>query len=460
MRRGARRGDAEANAGVLADDGSDAVPHSGEGPIGLFRRMDGAFATRAFYFALVTPVASTARLDALRGIASFVVLLAHAAQIFLFRILGRDHPASFFFSSASHFAVIAFFILSGHLVTISILRNARRNRNFDPVSYALSRAARIYPPLLGSFVIVALVGWLIETFDLPGAGNYGLPGELFTARENYKFEVWEFWDAIQMENALLSVNGPLWSLFIEVRIYVLAAGVAMAVLSRSLTYRVFGLVLAASSYVNGFGVSSYFLFYLLAWSCGAVLAIWPEILRISALTVVVLAVLFFGGLAWLAPQTLNYRSLDSLATQAVQIGVCMLAAVAMLRAWSHAGPNVGGWHESIGSSLLAAMARQSYSLYIIHFPLLLLALSLSQGWIGLSFERTLVAMAVASTSIVLIAAVFARALEAKSTFERLLAPLIRPLGRVAAWGAAMIDRRIDAVRGLVGTDGKPRDREK
>lgn len=154
-------------------------------------------------------------LDAARGISALVVLAVHVWTV----ILQPTMPTWTvdLAKLAGVYAVGVFFALSGHAIGGSI-----RNR-FEWKAYAMARFKRIYPPLLGS-IPVCLACWaIVHMLGLPGS----VEPLLGTEREWVQIRPTDIPRALLMANGMLEINGPLWSLYIECQIYLVAMLVAM-----------------------------------------------------------------------------------------------------------------------------------------------------------------------------------------------------------------------------------------
>ncbi|HEX2939443.1 MAG TPA: hypothetical protein VHO91_00235, partial [Rhodopila sp.] len=84
---------------------------------------------------------------------------------------------------------------------------------------------------------------------------------------------------------------------------------------------------------------------------------------------------------------------------------------------------------------LVASGGISYSLYVIHWPLLLLALSLTQAWMGASYVRTAMVAASAVGLIIPFTIGFARVFERQAFYRQLLRGVVmggQPVGQPAA----------------------------
>ena len=115
------------------------------------------------------------------------------------------------------FALHVFFFISGLLVTNSFLHKP------DVVRWLFSRVLRIFPALCVCLILTVFVlGSLSTTLPLRqyltdhGTWDYFL-GNLFLLRTRF------FLPGVFAGNVDKAVNGPLWSLYLEVRLYICAA---------------------------------------------------------------------------------------------------------------------------------------------------------------------------------------------------------------------------------------------
>jgi len=163
-------------------------------------------------------------LSGIRGLAAAVVFISHLVQIHFLRFTGLGTPLHQLSSLASEYAVMVFFVLSGYLITHSLEENISRNGRLRLDIFLTARMARIYPPLLFSIVLSATVFFVIKMYGLPGSGApLSIPGDLYAAREVIHLSILEIVGAIVMLQGMLEINGPLWSIYIEAKLYVLFA---------------------------------------------------------------------------------------------------------------------------------------------------------------------------------------------------------------------------------------------
>jgi len=160
-------------------------------------------------------VARIETLDGVRGLAALTVVLWHVVQL-----TDRAHELrGSRWDEWLHFwplrllwggeeAVIAFFVMSGLVLALPFLRPNRPLWS----RFALRRVLRLYPPYLAAFLISASCAWLLapgrsaeqlQVFGLHWSGNLGLS---------------EFFYNVLMINEVQPTNIALWSIVQEMRI--------------------------------------------------------------------------------------------------------------------------------------------------------------------------------------------------------------------------------------------------
>jgi peptidoglycan/LPS O-acetylase OafA/YrhL len=299
-------------------------------------------------------------LNGVRGVAAAIVLIAHVVQLHFLRFIGLDTPLHQISSVGSEYAVIVFFILSGYLIAHTLEANIERYGKLRLDIYAAARIARLYPPFLYAVGVSLLVFLVMDFYRLPGRGSsMRLSSDLYAAREMVHLSLGEIKQALFMLQGMLEINGPLWSLYMEAKLYVLfACALAFinggrSIVSKLILIAVFCFIAKAAVELNpGFAG------YAAMWLIGAVAYyVWNE----------------RGG--W--------------SDRVLMCGILIIAAEI--------------WHMVVGGSVLWIVARDvliaaviswllfklrvrvpgpqrladcSYSLYATHFPLILLAQSL------------------------------------------------------------------------------------
>lgn len=292
-----------------------------------------------------------------------VVFLAHSWLSFIGPLDGLEVTVfSRIVSTASTLAVTCFFVLSGYVIALSIMANRARNDGvFKPLDYFAARCFRILPPLL---VTMGLC-WLLAI----GLGLVGSTEADIVGAERQRFAV----SLVPQLVALVSVsvlgeleggiNGPLWSLLWEIRFYVFAGLLAVAAWGKGFG-RVVGAVgaLAYAWLLDLFdplelGIAVPLFVY---FGLGAVVGlVRPDSMTRRSLTgSAVMLAAASAGVAWQVGEALFVESLRpasiTLEMLTAMWFVLVIFAVQQLR-----------WLSG-----LAPLGAVSYTLYILHFPVL------------------------------------------------------------------------------------------
>ena len=296
-------------------------------------------------------------LDSMRALSALAVFVSHILQIFWLPLIGLGNWVHQTNNQVSESAVIVFFLLSGYLITMSIWKNISRAGHFSLVEFAAARIARIYPPLLCAILVGLAVFALIKLTGLPGATTpLRHPSDLYAARGILAVSAGEIKNSLMMRSGLLDINGPLWSLYIEVQLYAAAGAAAFLLRGRGtpLWRIVAGAVFAALLCSGIYSLPDYLL-YGAWWLIGATFFL----CQFSAHRNLLLA-LSCGSLTG----AVVYFSHTTLPAETARLVAMITLAYLMFFVWSWESP----WLENV--------ARFSYTLYLIHFPILILCYSI------------------------------------------------------------------------------------
>lgn len=337
-------------------------------------------------------------LGSVRGAAAVVVLLAHVVQLHFLRF-GLNTSLHQISSIASEYAVVVFFILSGYLITTTLETNIERNGELRLDVYIAARIARLYPPFLLAIGISLLVFLVMDLFGLPGrSGPMRLSGDLYAARDIVHLRLGEIIRALFMLQGLVEINGPLWSLYMEAKLYVLFA-CALALISGGWGI-VYKMMLAGAFFYTakaGVELNPGFAGYAAVWLIGA-LAYYAlhegDDRRNRTLMCVVLIIL----------AELWHLFVDRTELWVVARDLLVAAVISWLL-----------FKRRIRVPALQCLADFSYSLYATHFPVLLLAQSLliSSGSVSVGAA---IGVAVLSSAAALGVALVGGAIEARKSF--------------------------------------------
>jgi peptidoglycan/LPS O-acetylase OafA/YrhL len=225
-------------------------------------------------------------LDLLRLIAASLVIFGHS-----YHVVGKGIEPFLAWNGRyfiGGFALYIFFFASGLLVTNSFLKNP------DILHWVVSRVLRIIPALAVCLILsILLLGGLTTILPVNQYfGSYETWDYLFS---NLLF--WEtkyFLPGVFATNLDQAVNGPLWSIHLEVKLYI-CAGVLMWVFRRQrrewLTAAIGAIALLGilnPSWVFFMGVNETHITCSALFAMGAVCALWSDKVVISNVWLVVL----------------------------------------------------------------------------------------------------------------------------------------------------------------------------
>lgn len=320
----------------------------------------------------LTPAAS-GYLDIIRSLAAMAVMFSHWRG-FYFVEYERVAPAMrtglvkaiYFFTGFGHQAVMIFFVLSGLFISSSVRRHLERG-TWQWWDYVTDRGVRLYIVLVPGL----LLGGLWDLVGLRFVNESGIYSGLLVAFGDgipaQRLNATSFFGSLFFVQTRFTTvfgsNGPLWSLFNEFWYYVLFPVLIAAILSaRRRSISVLGYLGLAifAAWVLGGALPGF-----VVWLAGGSVALSIRYFRVGA------------SHSW---QVDLYTLLAAALT-----GACLLAARAS-RGWLGSDLAVGlsfallthGIVQlrvplgMIGLRLAKTFAGFSYSLYVLHFPLLLL----------------------------------------------------------------------------------------
>ena len=282
-------------------------------------------------------------LNHVRWMSAFLVLIGHVRSFFFIPFRMIEQPTWFdrgFYAitNLQDEAVLCFFAISGYLVGGKLVRYA--TRGYVPVGrYILDRMTRLYCVLLPTFVLMMFID-SIGACDLNGLN--GWLGNLLFGQDVF------------VETT--SCNIPLWSLANEFWYYLL--GLLATILWLRPNWTVWAL---ATSIVIILSIADsldnhHILLYFPMWAVGAII-LWSSRLSRWVPQVSICCLLFFIILVISRSHLLDpfYVLVDFL----IAATLCLLLASIQIR---HTPPfmlRAGRW-----------LAAFSYSLYLVHWPIL------------------------------------------------------------------------------------------
>ena len=292
-------------------------------------------------------------LEGLRGIAVALVVLFHA------HLLG---------AVGGFIGVDAFYVLSGFLITGLLLRELATNGRLDLVAFYGRRARRILPAATVAIVVILVAAaFIVAPLDLPAVAADATASGLFVGNVLFAFRATDYFAS--------STPSPFlhyWSLGVEEQFY-LAWPLLVLLAFRARRLGLVVLAVCGLSFALSIVLTSAqgpWAFYGLptrAWqlALGALLALHgPALARLPSAPIAIggwLGIALMGVAAAVLDPTTGYPGFAALLpTTAVALVIL-------------AGSRRGGPGRLLAVAPLRLLGRISFSLYLYHWPVLVLA---------------------------------------------------------------------------------------
>jgi peptidoglycan/LPS O-acetylase OafA/YrhL len=316
--------------------------------------------------------AASDSLDLIRAIAACTVMVGHLRALFFvdfaqLKSRSVSLQALYFFTGFGHQAVIVFFVLSGFLISSTVIRSHVLGK-WSWRQYAVNRATRLYvvllPGLLLGFFWDRLGSWLFAAKALYShpLSDLGPTVPLTNLTPGNFFGNLLFLQTIFCNT--FGSNGPLWSLANEFWYYVLfpvALGAGLAWARRKLVVAIGFTCLAV--FLGAF-LGRVIMVGFLIWLAGCGLVFLYSKVKITSRFAVLGLVCLFSLSAGGSLAFSRVRQWDPLLID-LEVGFAFtLFLFALLQ--FEIGENSAGY-----SAVAHRLAGFSYSLYVLHFPFLL-----------------------------------------------------------------------------------------
>lgn len=329
------------------------------------------------------------RLDGLRAIAALIVMVGHVRRLFFLPSSRLAHPgaatnALYAVTDLGHSAVMIFFVLSGFLISLSIFRSISRER-WSWSWYLSQRLTRLWVVLIPALLLGAvwdqagihLFGGA-QVYDHPSAYRDVL-GFSVPARSTVAVFLGNLVFLQQIITYPFGSNGPLWSLSFEFWYYLIFPCLLFGVLAgrRILRAAFLGLAVALIIFIGREVVD------FPVWLMGVAVLLLPRPVVPSrsariGMTVVGILMTFVSLFAYRYTSFTHHAAAGDLANGlGAALGLYLIIS-AVLPAF----PAKAGSPGRLGR-LATASAGFSYTLYLVHLPLLVfLRAALSHAGVG------------------------------------------------------------------------------
>lgn len=326
-------------------------------------------------------------IEGLRGIAVLLVVFFHAAfHGFLGGFVGVD----------------VFFVLSGFLITGLLIREIETTGTISLSRFYARRARRLLPAaslVLAVTLVASLI--MLPPLLIPGVSADVAAAALYVSNMRFAFQATDYFAAASTPSPILH----FWSLGVEEQFYVFWPAIVLLLAHGAKKIRrrigIAVVILALASFASAvvlLSVSGPWAFFSLptrAWelALGAVLAVAEK--KLGLLNNQIAALLTWCGLALvvLSGVLMNENgAFPGFPALAPTIGVA-LVIIGGTRA------NLSGPSRLLGTRIPRFFGRISYSLYLWHWPILVLPLALSVAPLPLAERLALVVLTIGLATI-------------------------------------------------------------
>jgi peptidoglycan/LPS O-acetylase OafA/YrhL len=313
---------------------------------------------------------ASVHLDVIRGVSAAAVLLYHLRGLFFvdYPFLARKSllsSALYAVTGYGHQAVMVFFVLSGYFIGTSVMDSVSQRR-WSWRTYLVSRLTRLQLVLFPALVLGALWDQLGMRISTAAPLYYGALYKFYVPsvalRSTVPVFLGNFFFLQSIVSPVFGSNGPLWSLSYEFWYYIIFPALVLATAAWAGTrFRILYVILAL---ILMWFVGPQIRLYFLIWLAGALVGQLQRATRFrSASPALPLAagLIFLGSLAWCRTHHLS----SDLVTDYI-VGSCFALWLYTLLLGSREDASAGYVY---GAKKLAGF---SYTLYLTHFPALLL----------------------------------------------------------------------------------------
>jgi peptidoglycan/LPS O-acetylase OafA/YrhL len=324
-------------------------------------------------------------LDVIRSLLALTVAVAHTIHIWLSPLLGDAHGLLIWSRVLASYAVNGFFVLSGFMIAFSVYRHRNPDGRFRTSDFFKARAFRVLPPYYFSVVLTVLIVVAINRCGLYGSQSYLLAGDQTSVRPRAEVNWSDCGWILTLSHGILRdrgqsllFNGPLWTLSGEWFLYLFITIAAHGVSNRRVVSLFVALAFLGTVVILG---ARPFQILLAIWVVGFTLGSTAFHQALRAWNVLLVAVISAASFVALGADGYQYRMLQPY-TSGMRTYLMFLCFAGLMA--SFMGLRILATRTSPiprGLSAVASSASWSYTLYLIHVPILMLGLSLTRPMI-------------------------------------------------------------------------------
>jgi peptidoglycan/LPS O-acetylase OafA/YrhL len=310
-------------------------------------------------------------LDSIRGLAALYVAIGHIWQFIVFQPPYANLPKIFSLLNFGHAAVGIFIVLSGYYLMLPIASQGHVEQEASWLqSFIRRRALRVYPAYMVaiaiSLLLIAVTGVGLDPQRIWTKGLNQFSGESIGSHLMLVHNLTRFEQAI---------NPPMWSVALEWQIYLVFGAVLVPLWKRIHPYLMLAVLFALTAWTSGIpSLHEKCLWFVGLFFMGNIAACYGtrtaagveglglpcNLWKVAGLRIAIPALLVFA-------LTSSKPNLILISDIALGIGIsgCL---VWLQRTWSRTPGHI--LIKALTSKPLTILGAMSYSIYLLHFPIL------------------------------------------------------------------------------------------